>query len=122
MTRIGVETQNSHGKSFVLVVPDVFVYDPVMSDNLIPVGCLIKGGVTVNHRIPVQANEDGLSLKAFPLYGGTITTPDKKTIIVMEYAQHSWHLYRLCNLPELHVFGGIQHPSLLQEALTNLKL
>ena len=28
---------------------------------------------------------------------------------------------RLCNLPELHVFGGIQYPSLLQEAQTNLK-
>ena len=27
----------------------------------------------------------------------------------------------LCNLPELHVFGGIQYPSLLQEAQTNLK-
>jgi len=92
MTRIGVETQNSHGKSFVLVVPDVSVYDPVMSDNLIPVGCLIKGGVTVNHRIPVQANEDGCSLKVFPLYGGTIMTPDGKTINVMEYAQHTWRL------------------------------
>ena len=28
---------------------------------------------------------------------------------------------RLCNLPELLVFGGIQYPSLLQEAQTNLK-
>jgi len=28
---------------------------------------------------------------------------------------------RLCNLPESHVFGGIQYPSLLQEAQTNLK-
>jgi hypothetical protein len=28
---------------------------------------------------------------------------------------------RLCNLPELHVFRGIQYPSLLQEAQTNLE-
>jgi len=57
-----------------------------MSDSLIPVGRLIEAGFTVNHRIPSQANEHGFSLTAFPLYGGTITTPDGETIIVMEYA------------------------------------
>ena len=62
---------------------------PGMSDSLIPVGRLIEAGFTVNHRIPSQANKDGFSLKAIPLYGGTITTPDGKTIIVMEYAQHT---------------------------------
>jgi len=46
------ETQNSHGKPFVLVVPDVSMYDLAMSNSLIPVGCLIKAGFTVNHRIP----------------------------------------------------------------------
>ena len=89
---IGAETQNSHGMPFVLVVPDISVYDPAMSDSLIPVGCLIEVGFTVNHRIPPQTNENGFSLKAIPLYGGTITTPDGKTIIVMEYAQHTWRL------------------------------
>jgi len=49
---MGVETQDSHGKPFVLVVPDVSVYDPAMSDSLIPVGCLIEAGFSVNHRIP----------------------------------------------------------------------
>jgi len=88
----GTETQDSHRKPFVLVVPDVPVYDPAMSDSLIPVGRLIAAGFTVNHRIPSQANEDGFSLKAVPLYGGTITTPDGKTTIVMEYAQHTWRL------------------------------
>jgi len=51
-----------------------------MSDSLIPVGRLIEARFMVNHRIPSQANEDGFSLKAFPLYGGTITTPDGKTV------------------------------------------
>jgi len=87
---IGAETQDSHGKPFVLVVPDVSVYDPAMSDSLIPVGCLIEAGFSVNRRVPPQANEDGFSLKAIPLYGGTITTLDGKTTIVMEYAQHTW--------------------------------
>ena len=43
---IGAETQNSHGKPFILVVPDVFVYDPAMSDSLIPEGRLIAAGFT----------------------------------------------------------------------------
>ena len=64
---MGAETQDSHGKPFVLVVPDVSVYDPAMSDSLIPVGCPIEVGFLVNHRIPSQANEDGFSLKAVPL-------------------------------------------------------
>ena len=96
---MGAETQDSHRKPFVSVVPDVSVYDPAMSDSLIPVGRLTEAGFSVNHRIPSQANEDGLSLKAVLLYGGTITTPDGKTIIVngktiivMEYAQHTWRL------------------------------
>jgi len=89
---ICAETQDSHRKPFVLVVPDVSVYDPAMSDSLIPVGCLIEASFSVNHRILSQANEDGFSLKAVPLYSGTITTPDGKTIIVMEYAQHTWRL------------------------------
>jgi len=87
---MGAKTQDSHGKPFVLVVPDVSMYDPAMSDILIPVGHFIEAGFTVNHRIPSQANENRFSLKAVPLYGGSITTPDSTTIIVMEYAQHTW--------------------------------
>jgi len=65
MTGILMGHENSHGKPFVLVMPDVSVYSPAMSDSLILVGCLIKAGFTNNHRTPSQANEDGLSLKAF---------------------------------------------------------
>jgi len=56
------------------------------------VGRLIEAGFSVNHRIPSQANEDGFSLKDVPLFSGTIKTPDGKTTIVMEYAQHTWRL------------------------------
>ena len=49
---MGAETQDSHGKPFVLVVLDVSVYNPAMSDSLIPVGRLIEAGFSVNHRIP----------------------------------------------------------------------
>jgi len=89
---MGAETRHGHGKPSVLVVQDVSVYVPAMTDSLIPVGRLIEAGFTVNHKIPSQANEDGFSLKTVPLYGGIITTPDGKTIIVMEYDQHTWRL------------------------------
>ena len=49
---MGAETQNSHGKPFVLVIPDVSVYNPAMPVSLIPVGRLIEACFTVNHRIP----------------------------------------------------------------------
>ena len=66
---MGAETQESHGKPFVLVLPDVSVYDLAMSDSLIPVGRLVETGFSVNHKIPSQANEEGFSLKDVPLYG-----------------------------------------------------
>ena len=55
---------------------------------------LQKQGFQSTTEFQSQANEDGFSLKAVLLYGGTITTPDGKTIIVMEYTQHtlSWRL------------------------------
>ena len=88
---MGAQTQDSHAKPFVLVVPDVSFYDPAMPDSLISVGRVIEAGFTVIHRIPSQAKEDGFSLKTIPLYGGTITMPDGKTILVMEYNQHTCH-------------------------------
>ena len=48
---MGAETQDSHGKPFVFVVLDVSVYDPAMSDSLIPVGRLIQAGFMVIHPI-----------------------------------------------------------------------
>jgi len=89
---MGAETRNSHGKPCVFVVSDISMYDPAKSDSLIPVGRLIDTGFTVNHRFPSQANKDKFSLTAVPLYGDTITTPDGKITIVMEYTQHTWRL------------------------------
>ena len=94
----------------MLVVPNVSVYDPAMSDSLVPMGRLVEAGFTVIHRIPSQAKEDGFSLKQYPLYGGTIATPDGKTTIVMEYAQHTWRLPLPCtqsNLPPRATSHGV---------------
>jgi len=42
---MGAETIDLHGKSFILVVPDVSVYDPGMSDSLISAGTPNGGGL-----------------------------------------------------------------------------
>ena len=49
-------------------------------------------GYNVNFRIPSDALTDGFAPNTFPLYGGSITTPDNLTVIVMEYAGHTWRL------------------------------
>ena len=43
-------------------------------------------------RIPDDALTDGFAPATFPLYGYNITTPDNLTVIVMEYAGHTWRL------------------------------
>ena len=63
---MGAETRDSHGKPFVLV-GQMYLYDPAMSDSLIPMGRLVEADFTVNHRIASQAKEDGFSLKQFSL-------------------------------------------------------
>ena len=89
---MGAETIDQHGKSFILVVPDVSVYDPGMSDSLISAGRLMEAGYNVNFRLPSDALTDGFAPITFPLYGGSITTPDNLTVIVMEYSGHTWRL------------------------------
>jgi len=87
---MGAETIDQHEKSFILVVPDVSVYDPGMSDSLISAGRLMEAGYNVNFRIPDDALTDGFAPATFALFGGTITTPDNLTVIVMEYAENTW--------------------------------
>jgi len=83
------ETIDQHGKSCILVVPDVSVYDPGMSDSLISAGLLMEAGYNVNFRIPNDTLTDGYAPDTFPLHGGSITTPDNFTVIVMEHTGHA---------------------------------
>jgi len=87
---MSAETIDQYGKSFILVVPDVYVYDPGMSDSLISAVRLMEAGYNVNFRIPDDAFTDSFAPATFPLYGGSITTPDILTVIVMEYVGHTW--------------------------------
>jgi len=68
------------------------VYDPGMSDSLISAGRLMEAGYNVNFRIPGDALTNGFAPDTFPLYRGSITTPDNLTVIVMEYVGDTWRL------------------------------
>ena len=89
---MGTETVDQHGKHHVLVVPDVSVFDPDISDSLISVGRLMEADYNVIFRLPSNAASDGFSSKRFPPYGGTVTTPDSSTVIVVKYVSHTWLL------------------------------
>ena len=45
---MSAETFDQHGESNILVVLDVSVYDPSMSDSLISAGRLMEAGYKVN--------------------------------------------------------------------------
>ena len=68
------------------------VYDPGMSDSLISAGRLMEAGYNVNFRTPGDALTNGFAPDTFPLYRGSITTPDNLTVIVMEYVGDTWRL------------------------------
>jgi len=67
----------------------VSAYNPGMSDSLISAGRLMEAGYNVNFRIPDDALKDGFTV-ALTFYECIITTPDNLTVIVMEYAGHTY--------------------------------
>jgi len=89
---MGTETVDQHGVPYVLVIPDVSVFDPGMSDSLVSAGRLMEADYGVIFRIPSNADSDGFPSAQFSLYGGSVTTPDGSTVIVMEYVNHTWRL------------------------------
>jgi len=98
---LGAETVDQHAKFFILVVPDVSVCDPGMFNSLIPAGRLMEAGYNVNVRIPDDTFTDGFTPATFPLYSGSITTPDNLTMILMEYAGHTWRLPKVRAISKL---------------------
>ena len=53
---------------------------------------LMEADYRVVFRIPSNVNSDGFPSAQFPLYGGSVTTPDSSTVIVIEYVSHTWRL------------------------------
>ena len=72
-----------------------------MSDSLISAGRLMEAGYNVNLRIPDDALTYGFTPVTFPLYGGSITTLDNLTVIVMEYAGHTWRFPKVRAISKL---------------------
>ena len=90
---MGCETRDITGKVLTIIVPDESVSDASLTDSLIPVGRLKEAGFKVIFRIPSEAPDDGVSLTAYPTYGGFITTPAPQShTIYMEYVDHTWRL------------------------------
>jgi hypothetical protein len=89
---MGTETVDQHGVPYVLVIPDVSVFDPGMSDSLVSASRLMEADDGVIFRIPSNAGSDGFPSAQFPQHGGSVTTPDGSTVIVMEYVNHTWRL------------------------------
>ena len=67
---MGAETVTAAGNAIVLVIPDVSVHSPDLSDSLVPVGRLMEADFDVRFRLPKHAQADGYP--SFPRYGGTI--------------------------------------------------
>jgi len=83
---------DDHGVPYVFVIPDVLVFDPGMSNSLVSAGRLMEADYRVIFRILSNADSDGFPSAQFPLYGGSVTTPDGSTVIIMEYVNHTWRL------------------------------
>ena len=88
---MGAETRDMDDVPLLLVVPDVSVSDPLLSDSLISVGRLMEAGFKVLFRVPCEAHLDGFLPSRYPKYGGKITTPQGR-VIIMDYESHTWRL------------------------------
>jgi len=72
---------------------------------------LMEADYGVVFRIPSNVDSDGFPSAQFPLYGGSVTSPDGSTVIVIEYVSHTWRLPKVGS-PAVSM-------SLLQKSLTS---
>ena len=88
---MGIETVDIHGKSLLIVAPDVSVSNPAHADSLLSAGRFMEAGYKIVFRIPSEAHTDGYSHKKN--YGGIFCTPSPNSrIILMEYENETWRL------------------------------
>jgi len=83
---MGAEINDHHGKSLILVVLDVSVYDTGMSGSLILAECLMEARYSLNLS---GALTDEFVTATFPLYWSSITAQGNLIVMVMEYAGHT---------------------------------
>ena len=56
---MGIETVDIHGKSLLIVEPDVPVSNPAHADSLLSAGRFMEAGYKIVFRIPSEAHTDG---------------------------------------------------------------
>jgi hypothetical protein len=114
---MGCATVDIEGIPLTIVIPDESVFDPLLSDSLVSTGRLMEAGFGVIFRLPKDAGADGFHPDKYPLYGGTILTPEKppRTIII-EYQDHTWRL----PVPQLRVPNDKQYLIDTRNSLTPL--
>ena len=103
---MGCATVDIEGTPLTIVIPDESVFDPLLSDSLVSTGRLMEAGFGVIFRLPKDAGADGFHPDKYPLYGGTILTPENppRTIII-EYQDHTWRL----PVPQIRVQNDKQY-------------
>jgi hypothetical protein len=90
---MGCSTVDIQGIPLTLVIPDESVSDPLLSDSFVSAGRLMEAEFGVIFRLGKDARTDGFHPNKYPLYGGTILTPERPArTIVIQYRDHIWRL------------------------------
>ncbi len=69
----------------LLVVPGESVFSSKIKESLISVVVLMEAAFDVVFRIPTDAPLDGVDPILHPAYGGHITTPDGRQVMMIYY-------------------------------------
>jgi len=95
---MGCETVDTTGDQLLLVVPGESVFSSKLKESLISVAVLMEAGFDVVFHIPTDAILDGVDPILHPDYGGHITTPDGRQVMMIYYDK-TWRLPQRASLP-----------------------
>ncbi len=94
---MGCETIDTNGDQLLLVVPGESVFSSKLTESLINVAVLMEAGFDVHFRIPTDATIDAVDPIIHPDYGGHITTPDGRQVMMIYYDK-TWRLPQRASL------------------------
>jgi hypothetical protein len=94
---MGCETVDTAGEQLLLVVPGESVFSSKLKESLISVAVLMEAGFDVVFRIPTDAILDEVDPILHPDYGGHITTPDGRQVMMI-YFDKTWPLPQRASL------------------------
>jgi len=82
---MGCETVDTTSAQLLRVVPGESVFSFKLKESLISVAVLMEAGFDVVFRIPTDAALDGVDPILHPAYGGHITTPAGRQVMMICY-------------------------------------